>query len=107
MGDSISRMTKEEAIQWLIRPTVSSTEIGEFKAKELKAYEMAIEALSEPKTGKWIRDRWYWPRGTGMGEEYRFFYKCSLCKCEVEDGYHTKCSFNFCPYCGADMRDKE
>ena len=46
-------MTREEAIKWLIRPIVSSTEIGEFKAKELKAYELAIEALSEPKTG-WI-----------------------------------------------------
>ena len=46
-------MTREEATKWLIRPIVSSTGIGEFKAKELKAYELAIEALSEPKTG-WI-----------------------------------------------------
>lgn len=52
--------------------------------------------------GKWIRDR-YWSRGTGMGEEYGFFYKCSLCEYEVENGY-TRCGFNFCPYCGADMR---
>lgn len=46
-------MTREEAIKWLIRPIVSSTEIGEFKAKELEAYELAIEALSESKT-EWI-----------------------------------------------------
>ena len=53
--------------------------------------------------GEWIRDR-YWSRGVGMGEEYGFFYKCSLCEYEVESGY-TRCCFNFCPYCGADMRE--
>jgi len=52
--------------------------------------------------GEWIRDR-YWSRGVGMGEDYGFFYKCSLCEYEVENGY-TRCGFNFCPYCGADMR---
>ena len=57
----------------------------------------------EPKHGKWIRDR-YWSRGIGMGEEYGFSYKCSLCEYEVENGY-TRCGFNFCPNCGADMRE--
>ena len=52
--------------------------------------------------GKWIRDR-YWSRGVGMGEEYGFFYKCSLCEYEVESGY-TRCGFNFCPNCGARMK---
>ena len=55
--------------------------------------------------GEWIRDR-YWSRGVGMGEEYGFFYKCSLCEYEVENGY-TRCGFNFCPYCGADMRERK
>ena len=55
--------------------------------------------------GAWIRDR-YWSRGIGMGEDYGFFYKCSLCEYEVENGY-TRCGFNFCPYCGADMRERE
>ena len=53
--------------------------------------------------GEWVRDR-YWSRGVGMGEDYGFFYKCSLCEYEVENGY-TRCDFNFCPYCGADMRN--
>ena len=52
--------------------------------------------------GEWIRDM-YWSRGAGMGEEYGFFYKCSLCEYEVENGY-TRCSFNFCPHCGARMK---
>jgi len=38
-------MTKEEAIMWLIKPTITSTEISVSKAKELEAYDMAIEAL--------------------------------------------------------------
>ena len=52
--------------------------------------------------GEWIRDR-YWSKGIGMGEEYGFFYKCSLCEYEVESGY-TRCGFNYCPYCGAKMK---
>ena len=52
--------------------------------------------------GKWIRDR-YWSRGVGMGEEYGFFYKCSMCEYEVESGY-TRCGFNYCPYCGCRMK---
>ena len=39
-------MTREEAIQWLIKPVVTSTEVSETKAKELEAYNMAIESLS-------------------------------------------------------------
>lgn len=60
----------------------------------------ALHKVSRPQ-GEWIRDR-YWSRGVGMGEEYGFFYKCSLCEYEVENGY-TRCGFNFCPYCGAKM----
>ena len=59
----------------------------------------------ESNRGEWIRDR-YWSRGVGMGEEYGFFYKCSLCEYEVENGY-TRCGFNFCPYCGADLRKEK
>ncbi len=71
-----------------------------------KEHRQVADWLKELKTdrpqGEWIRDK-YWSRGTGMGEEYGFFYKCSLCEYEVENGY-TKCGFNFCPNCGADMR---
>ena len=39
-------MTREEAIKWLIKPARTSTDIGEIKAKEIEAYNVAIEALS-------------------------------------------------------------
>lgn len=38
-------MTREEAITWLIQPTVTSTKVSASKAKEQEAYDMAIEAL--------------------------------------------------------------
>ena len=38
-------MTREEAIMWLIQPTVTSTKVSASKAKEQEAYDMAIEAL--------------------------------------------------------------
>lgn len=42
-------MTREEAIKWLIKPARTSTDIGEIKAKEIEAYNVAIEALkAEP-----------------------------------------------------------
>lgn len=62
-----------------------------------------VKGKADRPQGEWIRDR-YWSRGVGMGEEYGFFYKCSMCEYEVEDGY-TRCGFNFCPNCGADMRE--
>jgi hypothetical protein len=69
----------------------------------IEAMDMLMGLITDGrKCGEWIRDR-YWSRGTGMGEEYGFFYKCSMCECEVENGY-TRCGFNFCPNCGARMK---
>lgn len=45
-------MKRREAIKWLIKPTVTSTEISPTKIKELEAYNMAIEALSENNISK-------------------------------------------------------
>ena len=80
--------------------------IGACAYETIECYEArkAIRALpsADRPQGKWIRNR-YWSRGVGMGEEYGFFYKCSMCEYEVESGY-TRCGFNYCPYCGTDMR---
>ena len=50
----------------------------------MTALNMAIEALSEPKTGKWSCD------------EYAL-YHCSECGCEATWDY------DYCPNCGAKM----
>ena len=70
---------------------------------EAKAWMNDAPSADRPR-GEWIRDR-YWSRGAGMGEEYGFFYKCSLCEYEVESGY-ARCGFNFCPNCGARMYEE-
>ncbi len=54
--------------------------------------------------GKWIRGD-YWSEGCGMGESYGFYYKCSVCKDEVQGGYKD-CGMKYCPNCGADMREE-
>ena len=72
-----------------------------FKCGAQRQFEADISDADRPQ-GEWIRDR-YWSRGVGMGEEYGFFYKCSMCEYEVESGY-TRCGFNYCPNCGAHMK---
>lgn len=65
-----------------------------------KAYDVAIKALEEPerKTGRWIKEYW-------NGEYTR---KCSACNItQTVTIYRGKVNFNYCPYCGADMRGDE
>ena len=60
------------------------------------------EKEEERKTGKWIRDG-SWSEGCGMGETYGYYYKCSECGAKFKNDY-KKCSYNFCPHCGAIMK---
>lgn len=82
-------MTREEAIKRLkearftVQPYLYMNE----------AFDVAIEALSQPERpkGRWI-------------ERIRFSiadYTCSKCGCWTGDKH------NYCPDCGADMRDGE
>ena len=65
-------------------------------AEWLRDYQrlLMIERL-QPRKGEWI-----YYRETGYGNPYGH-YECSLCG----DGYGYKT--NFCPNCGADMREGE
>lgn len=85
-------MTREEAIMWLIKPARTSTDIGEIKEKEIEAYNMAIEALQDRPTGRWVRS------GNTL--------ICPICGAKGEDIKDDYC-FNYCPNCGADMRKGE
>ena len=62
-----------------------------YKAEDIYKALEAVPA-AKPKRGKWIDiSEWYAPR-----------QKCSICE-TVVDGYGS----NFCPNCGADMRERE
>ena len=92
-------MTKEEAKLLLIRPTVSSNVISETKAREIEAYNMAIEALAE-RTGEWIK-------ATGMmPPEFHGHHCCSECGnfANMETPFGNREDLGrFCPNCGAIM----
>jgi len=51
-----------------------------------------MPTIEERKTGKWIR---------GDGEKLTGSQRCSICHKACYKGIDY---FNFCPYCGADMR---
>lgn len=101
MNDTIYR---DEAIEicerWRQRAKEHHDRNGWYMADILLRFMKEMPSADRPR-GEWIRDK-YWSRGAGMGEEYGFFYKCSLCGYEVENGY-ARCDFNFCPDCGARM----
>ena len=52
----------------------------------------------ERKNGKWVKEYW-------NGEHTR---KCSSCNItQTVTTYRGKVNFNYCPYCGADMRGEQ
>lgn len=89
-------MTNAEAIKYLIRPISSSTVDGEEKSKEFEAYNMAIKALEQQKTGKWIYESEDWNKWT-----------CSECGWSKRTDVHVSLGYNYCPNCGADLSLQE
>lgn len=79
-------MTREEAIQVLQTALTSPFIYGEYA----DAISMAIKALSEQKTGKWIKSD-ILPHG----------YFCSNCDAPVMTDDISE--MLFCPNCGAEM----
>lgn len=47
MDEAWEQAKREEAVKYLIRPIVTSTEVGKEKQKEIDAYNMAIKALEQ------------------------------------------------------------
>lgn len=93
-------MTREEAIEWL-------DYMDTFVSEDREAIEMAIEALKqqEQKTGKWIITDTYnnqiWRCNcSACGKDPQYFIS------GTEDWWINKLP-NFCPNCGADMREEE
>lgn len=89
-------MKREEAIEWLD----DIKNITENWSQEV-AIDMAIEALSEPKTGKWLAEIGY------DGEV--IYYECQHCggAFTLIDGTPEENNYNYCPNCGAKMRGEE
>lgn len=99
MNDTISREAVADAINGI--ECTRHTTWYEFYQKVMTAVEKLQPA--EPNRGKWIR--------TGSGSLYDH-YECSECgkapKWECMGDNRWKIAFtDFCPNCGADMRQRE
>lgn len=102
-------MTNEEAIAYLER--ADTTVYAESKTRTAEALEMAIEALKERKTGRWIVEE------IGLR---RYATKCSVCGTVLHEGYNFDNAQEykeyidglgrydkFCHECGAKMEVDE
>lgn len=84
-------MTNKEAIKILKNSGIIYSK-GNYTPDDLElAIDLAIKALeNEPKKGKWI---------DGF---------CNICDCACKsDGWGREIETNFCPNCGADMREAD
>ena len=89
-------MDRKEAIQHIIRH-MAAHNIGKYPHIKLgEALSLAIEALreSERKKGKWISE---------LKEDGDSLLRCSICNYPVSYFWGRT---NFCPECGADLREK-
>lgn len=93
-------MTRQEAIKLLCVEKSIIIEVDGNKGAEkmLQAYDMAIEALSTDRpTGKWVnRER------CQVDEDAYEVATCSECGAEITIEYPHD---NYCPSCGAKMKD--
>lgn len=87
-------MTDEEMVYYLEHADVT---VGQkCKTKTAEAIEKALKIIAtQPKRGKWIVTNDYVTTAYGSLD----YYRCSYCgEDSLEEG-------NFCPNCGADMRE--
>lgn len=89
-------MTNKEAIQILRSIRVYDIYPKSASEETKQALDMAIKALEERPTGKWIEHDFKTCGGLGDWD-----YKCSNC----EKVYCGK--FNYCPNCGSRMKGAE
>lgn len=98
-------MTRSEAVNWLINITA---DIGKAEHSELWHYEQALSEIREILESEPERNtgEWYKPVGM-MPPEYTGVYRCSKCdEVAMRDWkHHKQVLSNFCPNCGADMRE--
>ena len=102
------RMTREEAIRELIamKPHIESR----MSIVGTDAYDMAIEALSQPPSDDWEKysDKLWkeaYERGKAEAQQKQgkwiVYYECPKC------GEITKNFTEYCPFCNADMRGEQ
>lgn len=100
------KMTREEAIhilELLLNPLLPMAKEEMYTSDEYdEVLRMAIEALKEHKTGKWIAKSNITPYYT------EWWYECSeCCQKPLRDGYGQEALSDYCPNCGCKMEYTE
>lgn len=99
--EAIERIRQNKAAAEFYAQLVGNSKSADNELKDIEAFNMAIKALSEPKTGEWIRISNDWIDGT-CGARY-FPIRCSVCGYSTYDDDATK----FCPNCGSRMESED
>ena len=97
-------MTREEAINNLNMISVAFVEPVTKEQRKLidDTFDMAIQALEQPKTGRWMKP----PQAVMCCEGYMWY--CDKCEHQVyQDSSRPYPSENYCPNCGARMESEE
>ena len=101
-------MTREEAIGVLedVRDAICENIPGSHpELDELKeAVQMAVNALEERKTGKWIHTDTQAGYDINGDLVWADMMKCETCGFEICAIQGHIAQYNYCPNCGADMR---
>ena len=93
-----------------VTPKYTDEEIDRAQAVEQayvkKMVELTVEELKRPK-GKWISHREHCENLGAMPNGLGAYQWCSNCDCAIDIREWQRNHYNFCPNCGADMRESE
>ena len=93
-------LQKNKGIQWDTGPTEDVLMKAIIESRIRESYDIAIEALSERKTGKWIYDY--------LSADGHRVYHCSECGCYLKPKHSEPLeTFKYCNYCGTKMIKEE
>ena len=86
---------------------------GMISDESMKIYEI-INMLKEqpsvtpkPRKGHWISHREHCENLGVMPSGLGSYFWCSECDCGIDSNYFHRVNYNYCPNCGADMREVE
>ncbi len=108
MSEYISREEAKKALGVNISITITSEhdltpyakEINELGKGIYAAQEAALDSIPPADVRPNIHGHWEKVKKGITAGEFSNLFKCSCCDCELYDN-----EFNFCPNCGADMRE--
>jgi hypothetical protein len=98
-------MTREENLHWLNQEILTWENECQSKHPIKEALYAARKALKEQRKGHWIGHREHCENLGVMPSGLGAYEWCSNCDCGIDVREWHRNHYNFCPNCGADMRE--